>query len=353
MAVAPDVSAEELALMAVDEAAARAMVQSNEAEARAMVQSRLNDPSVSLVVAIVHSEGPAHYTLLVRSRIAVGVYELRYYDSLRGPSASARAKAQTFADQCGWECPVPAPGNGRFQQDEWSCGLWCLQFAEEAVRQCRGEPFVVPVVSVSDILSRVNKWISTVAAERPEVVDEALKAVLESLDKGSEKAKSQPVASGSVVDLSLPPVPPSGVPPVEPEPPVKGAKNTKASQEALSSALAAVLAGLDHCSSAPAPASAAPAPASAAPALASAAPAPASAAPASAAPAPASAAPAPASPNRLVEEFTVEMAEIAKSRCSKCRFQGCAQCMKQFHVPRRLFRQWSKESGGSEGSAKQ
>ena len=329
MAVAPDVSAEEAARMAV-----------HEAEARAMVQSRLNDPSVSLVVAIVHSEGPAHYTLLVRSRIAVGVHELRYYDSLKGPSASARAKAQTFADQCGWESPVPAPGNGRFQQDEWSCGLWCLQFAEEAVRQCRGEPFVVPVVSVSDILSRVNKWISTVAAERPEVVDEALKAVLESLDKGSEKAKSQLVASGSVVDLSLPPVPPSGKGPVEPEPPVKGAKNTKASQGAWSSALAAVLSSLDNCSSAPAPASAAPAPASAAPA--SAAP-----ADASAAPAPASAAPA------AVEEFTVEMAEIAKSRCSKCRFQGCAQCMKQFHVPRRLFRQWSQESRGSEGSAKQ
>ena len=49
--------------------------------------------------------------------------------------------------------------------------------------------------------------------------------------------------------------------------------------------------------------------------------------------------------------FTVEMAREAAKSCSKCRQQGCAQCMKEFFIPRKLIRQWSRESGGSAASA--
>ena len=116
MAVAPVADEEN----AVDGMAQKMAV--HEEECRAVLRSRLNDPSVSRVIAIVHSEGPSHYTLLVRSRIGVGQYELRYYDSLRQASANGISKAQTFADQAGWESPVGPPVNGRFQEDGWSCG---------------------------------------------------------------------------------------------------------------------------------------------------------------------------------------------------------------------------------------
>jgi len=104
-----------------------------EQEAKAVLKSRLEAPSCSRILAIVHSEGPSNFTLLERIRSADGQYVLRYYDSLKPHSASGRAKAQTFVDQCEWGLQVPEPVNRRFQCDGWSCGLWRLQFAEEAM----------------------------------------------------------------------------------------------------------------------------------------------------------------------------------------------------------------------------
>ena len=61
MAVASDLSAESAARNAV-----------YEAEACAVLRARLHAPSVNRVIAIVHSHGPSHYTLLVSSRSADG-----------------------------------------------------------------------------------------------------------------------------------------------------------------------------------------------------------------------------------------------------------------------------------------
>ena len=99
---------------AVEDMAVKMAVQ--EAEAREVLRARVNDPSVLLVIVLIHSDSPAHYTLLVRSRIAVGEYELRYFDSMQGASKSGIAKAQKFADECGWNSPVGAPVNKRFQE---------------------------------------------------------------------------------------------------------------------------------------------------------------------------------------------------------------------------------------------
>jgi hypothetical protein len=149
MAVAPDVSPEEGARMAV-----------YEAENISVFRARVNAPSVNRVV---HSDLPSHYTLLDRRRSADGHYQLRYFDSLRQCSANGRRKAQVFVDVSGWQLPVPEPANMRFQSDGWSCGLWCLQFAEEAVREERGEPKVVPVVAVTQLLTRVSAFHRQIA----------------------------------------------------------------------------------------------------------------------------------------------------------------------------------------------
>jgi hypothetical protein len=339
-----------------------------ECEACAVLRARLNAPGVSRALAVVHSRGPSHYTLLDRSRSADGQYQLRYFDSLRQFSASGRSKAQVFADVCGWQLPVPEPANGRFQIDGWSCGLWCLQFAEEAVRQERGEAKVVPVVSVSDILSRVNTFIDREGSHRPAPVPaeppkappppaSALTAVMESMDKVGAEAQATPVPTASVVEITLPPVPALPAAPVAPPPKAKPAPKP------LGSAVAAVLDSLDRISLLPK------ATASTVAADLASAGTPASAtvvaAASSADPVPLSNSAAPVASGEPVEdmapsdnvdpvangEFTLEMAlEAAKSH-SKCRFRGCAQCMQKYFVPRNLLRQWSRESGGSAASA--
>ena len=325
-----------------------------EAEACEVLRARLNAPSVNRVLAIVHSQGPSHYTLLDRSRSADGQYQLRYFDSLKQFSANGRSKAQVFADMCGWLLPVPEPANQRFQTDGWSCGLWCLQFAEEAVRQERGEAKVVPVVSVADLLSRVNNFIDRVGSHRPEPVHvelpkafppaSALTAVLESLDKATAQAKATPVPTGSVVDITLPPAPALPAAPVAPPP------KPKPAVKPLGSALDAVLCSLDKISLPPK--------ASASPAAAD---------PGNADPVPlcdsatvtfsgSSADPVPLCDSAVPvasSDFTVEMAVQSAKSCSKCRFKGCAQCMKEYHMPRRLLRQWSRESAGSAASGEQ
>ena len=211
------------------EAAARMAVQ--EDECRAVLRARLNVPTVTRVLAVVHSQGPPHYTLLERTSGPDGQYQLRYFDSLRQFSENGRIKAQVFSDQCGWG-PVPVPCNKRFQDDQWSCGLWALQFVEESVRRHREEPVVVPVVSVSALLARVNKSIDSLAAHRPSPDDPVPQApvpknsdfttVFAKLDKTSAEAKGAAVPLASVVDVS-PPVPPPNPPPVAPPPKSKPA----------------------------------------------------------------------------------------------------------------------------------
>ena len=98
------------------------------------VRTELNSKSVVLV--ILHSEGPLHYTLL-RRVVSGGVPVYTYWDSLPAPSASARVMAEKFMDRLIWSGGVPAPVNRRFQSDGWSCGLFCIQFLEECLREAQ------------------------------------------------------------------------------------------------------------------------------------------------------------------------------------------------------------------------
>ena len=117
--------------------------------------------ATSRFLAVVHSVGPRHYTLLQADRNECGGWQCLYMDSLKVPSESARNMAQTFAGKAGLG-PVPAPGNGRFQSDGWSCGLYCIHFIEESVRQFRGEPLIRTSVALTDIIARTNKFMLAV-----------------------------------------------------------------------------------------------------------------------------------------------------------------------------------------------
>ena len=93
------------------------------------------------VVAILHSHGPQHYTMLRAVQRPSG-RAVSYYDSLNAPSVNALAVANKFLDTLGWgQCPAPA--NLRYQPPmSVSCGQFCLQFLEEAIREARHEAVV-------------------------------------------------------------------------------------------------------------------------------------------------------------------------------------------------------------------
>ena len=232
-------------------------------EQLAVLQSELEQ--FSHVFALLHSDNPSHYTLLERSVSADG-YQLRYWDPLPEPSSSAMKKAQCLVDKLQWQMPVPSPCNGRFQQDGWSCGLWCVQFLEEAVRKARNEPIHLHPVHLPTIIGRVNRWITAVT--------EALPA--------SAKEATAPSASGSEplpIENSAPPV----------------AKVTKSASSGTAKSLRAT----------------------------------------------------PSDPSKISyvpdEDFTLDMAHKAAAVHSKCRQKGCAECMRQYFVPKTFWKQWGKE----------
>ncbi len=61
--------------------------------------------------------------------------------------------------------------------------------------------------------------------------------------------------------------------------------------------------------------------------------------------------PPPAAPPTSADEYTIEQAEEAKSRCAKCRQQGCRRCMKQYFIPRSFWKKSSAQSHDSDASA--
>ena len=142
----------------------------SDAEQLALLQSSLDQHSHTF--AVLHSENPMHYTLLER-KVSGGSNQLRYWDPLRKPSASAMEMAQCFVDKMHWGVQVPNLCNNRFQSDGWSCGLWCVQFLEEAVRKARNEPIHLAPVSLSSITGRVNRWITAVTEALPASAMEA------------------------------------------------------------------------------------------------------------------------------------------------------------------------------------
>ena len=244
------------------------------AQQLALLQSELDQ--YTHFFALLHSENPIHYTLLERSPSGDG-HQLRYWDSLQVPSASALKQAQCLVDKLQWGLQVPRPCNGRFQSDGWSCGLWCLQFLEEAVRKARNEPIKLAPVHIPSVLGRVNRWITAVT--------EALPA--------SVKTASAPSASSSE------PIPIADKPPVATVA-KSGSSGTAKTPRAT-----------------------------------------------------------PSDPSKISyvpdADFIADMAAKAASVHSKCRQKGCAECMRQYFIPKKVWKQWASEAqpAPAKGSKKQ
>ena len=234
------------------------------AEQLALLQSELDQ--YTHIFALLHSHNPKHYTLLERSPSGDG-HQLRYWDSLRNPSASALKQAQCLVDKLQWGLQVPRPCNGRFQSDGWSCGLWCVQFLDEAVRKARNEPIHLVPVHIPSVIGRVNRWIT---------------AVKEALPASARKA-SAPNASSSE------PIPIADIGPPVPTVAKSGSSGTAKTLRAT-----------------------------------------------------------PSDPSKISyvpdEDFTLDMASAAAAVHSKCRQKGCAECMRQYFIPKKFWKQWAKET---------
>ena len=158
--------------------------------------------ATSRLIAVVHSVGPRHYTLLQADRNEYGGWQCLYMDSLKVPSESPRNMAQTFAEIAGLG-QVPSPSNGRFQPDGWSCGLYCIHFIDESVRQFRGEPLIRTPVALTDIIARTNKFMLAVQQTKFEIVSDPAGSV-----KGARLRDSGPPAAAAAAAAN----PPSSAP---------------------------------------------------------------------------------------------------------------------------------------------
>ena len=162
----------------------------------ALLQSSLD--KYSHTFAVLHSENPMHYTLLERT-VSGGSSQLRYWDSLEKPSASAAAMAQCLVDKMQWGVQAPKPCNSRFQSDGWSCGLFCVQFLEEGVRRARNEPIHVAAVQLTSIVARISRWIKAVTDAVPAEAKAVVKASAPSASEDpvpiEDKVKAKSAAS--------------------------------------------------------------------------------------------------------------------------------------------------------------
>ena len=77
-------------------------------------------------------------------------------------------------------CGDLAPSNRSFQDDGWSCGFWCLERTEQAMRANRGEPPFV-YLSHKELMKRVNEFIKKCKPAPPKKAQEP--AVLEEKKK--------------------------------------------------------------------------------------------------------------------------------------------------------------------------
>ena len=99
-----------------------------------------------LILLPVHGHAPQRWTLLRLFRQSgSSQFQVQYWDSLPVPAENSRILAQAslnlFAHWLGparlSDLVLPLTSVSRKQTDGWSCGLWCLVFAEQLVRQLR------------------------------------------------------------------------------------------------------------------------------------------------------------------------------------------------------------------------
>ena len=124
-----------------------------------------------LLLLPVHAHAPQHWTLLSLFRQSgSSQFQVQYWDSLAKEAANNRLAAQAslnlFAHWLGEarlsDTVLPPSSVSRKQTDGWSCGVWSLLFAEQLVRQLRGEGVRLVDTSLPDRLASLNKYLQAV-----------------------------------------------------------------------------------------------------------------------------------------------------------------------------------------------
>ncbi|CAE7374010.1 unnamed protein product, partial [Symbiodinium necroappetens] len=127
------------------------------------LQAALQAAKPMLVLAVVHSQTPRHYSLVVLERDADKHISVRLRDSL--PSESAYNKClqlqKLFFRKAGLpdNKPLPPPAGSFRQKDGFSCGLWAIAFAEAEWRLFLGESRQALDLDLATRVDRLNRWI--------------------------------------------------------------------------------------------------------------------------------------------------------------------------------------------------
>ena len=133
---------------------------------------KVHPQQAGLVMVLVHSEAPQHWTALVCMRQADSLFGFRYFDSLHTPHAEARQVAEQIASvlvsvlgEAAFSQPaLQATEQPVAQTDGWSCGYHTLSRFEEAYRQLRGEGCLRVYASPDERRQAINKLASAVMA---------------------------------------------------------------------------------------------------------------------------------------------------------------------------------------------
>jgi hypothetical protein len=166
-------------------------------------------PQPCMIISPVHSDGPLHWTLLVLHRKQGDMtFQVRWYDSLPNSPNTAKQSAQLHLDAIVSclrphpvkTCVLPASETCRKQTDGHSCGPFSLIFAEQEIRQFRGEGLKIVEAKPREIVDNLNKIVKAV--------------------KGFQvKKKPAPVpAAKAPPPLPPPPLPPPVLPAGDPAP---------------------------------------------------------------------------------------------------------------------------------------
>ena len=108
--------------------------------------------------------------------------------------------ASRFMQRLQWLAAVPPPVNKRKQSLGWECGLYCLQFLEEALREARSELVPKNPVHLQSIIERVNVWISKV---QPFLQDRTSVSAAAVLPESSASKSEALAAADSAVDAPV------------------------------------------------------------------------------------------------------------------------------------------------------
>ena len=145
---------------------------------------------------VVHSEQPAHYTLVEVHKDDEGGQTIEFRDSLPDPPATPPRMVERIlknlhlVDET-WVCPPRC--NSSFQIQGWECGIWAVRYLERSRRERRGEGRLPPA-SLGEIVTRTNEFIEKIKAAGKEDLEKKAKAQAKAEAKAKAKAKAK--ASG-------------------------------------------------------------------------------------------------------------------------------------------------------------